>query len=93
MQDGLNFELCGTIFGDLATFEHVLGVLQCCTIEGTPWHCFQFVVFVMGLFHLKMACADSIQQIFIEPKHTQEDANGLMAFVGLYHPCETGKIG
>lgn len=80
-------------FGDLATFECLLGVLQHRAIEGMPWHHFQFVVFVMGLFHLKMACADAIWQIFIKPKHTREDANGLMAFVGLYRPHETGKIG
>ncbi|KAF8221125.1 hypothetical protein L208DRAFT_1329957, partial [Tricholoma matsutake] len=79
-------------FGDLATFECLLGVLQHRAIEGMPWHHFQFVVFVMGLFHLKMACADAIWQIFIKPKHTREDANGLMAFVGLYRPHETGKI-
>jgi hypothetical protein len=80
-------------FGDLATFERVLGVLHRRSIEATPWRRFQFVVFVMGLFHLKMACADAIWRIFIEPKRAREDTNSLMAFVGLYRPRETGKIG
>ncbi|KIJ92461.1 hypothetical protein K443DRAFT_53218, partial [Laccaria amethystina LaAM-08-1] len=80
-------------FGDLATFEHVMGVLQCQSIERTPWHRFQFVIFVMGLFHLKMACADAIWRIFIEPKLLQEDTNSLMAHLALNHPWETGKIG
>jgi hypothetical protein len=80
-------------FGDLATFECVLGILQRRSIEGTPWRHFQFVMFVMGLFHLKMACADAIWRIFIEPKNARQDTNSLMAFVGLYHPRETGKIG
>jgi hypothetical protein len=80
-------------FGDLATFERVLGVLQRRSIEATPWHQFQFVVFVMGLFHLKMACADAIWRIFIEPKRAREDSNSLMAVVALYRPHETGKIG
>lgn len=65
-------------FGDLATFEHVQSVLQHHSIEGTPWRRFQFVVFVMGLFHLKMACADAIWQIFIEPKHAWRDSTSLM---------------
>jgi hypothetical protein len=80
-------------FGDLATFERVMGVLVRRSIESTPWRRFQFVVFVMGLFHLKMACADSIWRIFIEPKTSREGVNSLMAFIARHRPRETGKIG
>lgn len=80
-------------FGDLATFERVMGVLQRRSIEGTPWHRFQFVVFVMGFFHLKMATADAIWRIFLEPKNARDDPTSLMAFVALHRPRETGKIG
>ncbi|KAF8150232.1 hypothetical protein B0H34DRAFT_826645 [Crassisporium funariophilum] len=80
-------------FGDLATFERVMGVLQRRSIEGTPWRRFQFVIFVMGLFHLKMAAADAIWRIFLEPKKAREDATSLMAFVALHRPRETAKIG
>ena len=47
----------------------------------------------MGLFHLKMACADAIWRIFIEPKAGRMDANSLLLFVAQYRPCQTGKIG
>ncbi|KIJ91012.1 hypothetical protein K443DRAFT_14752 [Laccaria amethystina LaAM-08-1] len=79
-------------FGDLATFEHVMAILQRWSIEGTPWHRFQFVIFVMGVFHLKMAAADAIWRILIEPKTACEDATSLIAFVALHRPWETGEI-
>src|SRR6266478_5081112 len=60
--------------------------------ERTPWWRLQFVVYVMGLFHLKMACADAIWQIFINPKEGREDENSLSKHVGQIRPKETGKI-
>ena len=80
-------------FGDLATAERVMGVLQRRSIERTPWRRFQFIIFVIGLFHLKMACADAIWRVFIEPKLSREDANSLMAYLAINRPRETGKIG
>ncbi|KAF7348211.1 hypothetical protein MSAN_01774300 [Mycena sanguinolenta] len=80
-------------FGDLGTFERVQGVLLRRSIEGTPWLRHQFIVFVMGFFHLKMACADAIWRIFIEPKDSRIDNNSLMAYVAQHRPRETGKIG
>ncbi|KAJ7172147.1 hypothetical protein C8R46DRAFT_1258157 [Mycena filopes] len=59
----------------------------------TPWQRYQYVIYVIGLFHLKMACADAIWRIFIEPKAGREDMNSLMRFVALHRPKETGKIG
>ncbi|KAJ7101209.1 hypothetical protein C8R44DRAFT_641767 [Mycena epipterygia] len=80
-------------FGDLGTFERVQGVLLRRSIESTPWLRHQFMVFVMGFFHLKMACADAIWRIFIEPKTGRADPNSLMAYVAQHRPRETGKIG
>ncbi|KAF8192847.1 hypothetical protein K438DRAFT_1589904, partial [Mycena galopus ATCC 62051] len=80
-------------FGDLGTYERVQGILLRRSIEATPWLRHQFVVFVMGFFHLKMAAADAIWRIFIEPKHGREDENSLMAYVTQSRPRETGKIG
>ena len=45
-------------FSDLGTFEWVQSLLLHCSLEETPWRRYQDVVFVMELFHLKMACAD-----------------------------------
>jgi hypothetical protein len=46
----------------------------------------------MGLFHLKMACADAIWRIFIQPKNSDKDPNSLILFISQIHPKETGKI-
>jgi len=73
-------------FGDLAAFERVMGVMKRRSIEHTPWRRFQFVIFVMGFFHLKMAAADAIWRIFLEPKTAREDPNSLMAYLALHHP-------
>ena len=81
------------LHGDLGTAERVQSLMERRSIEATPWRRFQFVVFVMGLFHLKMACADAIWRIFIEPKAARDDATSLMHFIALNRPRETGKIG
>jgi hypothetical protein len=79
--------------GDLGTGERITSLQQRRAIEATPWRRYQYVIFVMGLFHLKMAAADAIWRIFIEPKAGREDTNSLMHFVALLRPKETGKIG
>lgn len=80
-------------WGDLGTGERINSLLEQRSIEATPWRRYQFVVFVMGLFHLKMACADALWRIFIEPKAARDDVNSLMSFVALHRGNETGTIG
>ena len=43
------------VFGDLLTGEHIRSLMESRSEERTPWRRLQFVVYVMGLFHLKMA--------------------------------------
>jgi hypothetical protein len=81
------------VFGDLGTSERVQSILLRHSLETSPWQRYQYVVFGMGLFHLKMACADAIWRIFIEPKAARDDVNSLMHFIALNRPKETGKIG
>ncbi|KAF8214388.1 hypothetical protein K438DRAFT_1902271 [Mycena galopus ATCC 62051] len=78
--------------GDLGTGEGITSLLQRRSIEHSPWQRYQYVIYVMGLFHLKMACADAIYRIFIEPKGGREDVNSLMRFIALHRPKETLKI-
>ncbi|KAJ7218441.1 hypothetical protein GGX14DRAFT_356865 [Mycena pura] len=79
--------------GDLGTGERIMSLLQRRAIEATPWRRYQFVIYVLGLFHLKMACADAIWRIFIKPVSAREDANSVMRFAALHRAKETGKIG
>ncbi|KAJ6617197.1 hypothetical protein B0H10DRAFT_2164482 [Mycena sp. CBHHK59/15] len=79
--------------GDLGTGERIMSLLQRRAIEDTPWRRYQYVIFIMGLFHLKMAAADAIWRIFIQSKVGREDPTSLMHFVAMLRPGETGKIG
>ncbi|KAJ7200531.1 hypothetical protein GGX14DRAFT_571939 [Mycena pura] len=79
--------------GDLGTGERIASILQRRSIEHSPWQRYQFVIYIIGLFHLKMACADAIWRIFIEPKDGRDDINSLLQYVSLHRPKETGKIG
>ncbi|KAI0045262.1 hypothetical protein FA95DRAFT_1469453, partial [Auriscalpium vulgare] len=79
--------------GDLATCERVQSVQSSRAAEKTPWRRLQFVVFVFGLFHLKMAAADAIWRIYLMSKSSHEDANSLMRYVAIIRPKETGKMG
>ena len=80
------------IAGDLLTCQHDRSLQESRGEESTPWRRLQGIVFIMGLFHLKMACADAIWRIFIHPKSARADENSLMAHVGEIRPKETGKI-
>lgn len=80
------------VCGDLLTVQHIRSLKKSRSVETTPWHRFQFVVPVMGLFHLKMACADALWRIFIFPKQGRQEANSLMSHVGQIRPRETNKI-
>jgi hypothetical protein len=90
MQGTNNFVVL--VFGDLLTGERIRSLMKSRSEERTPWRWLQFVVYVMGLFHLKMACADAIWRIFISPKEAREDENSLSNHVGQIRPKETGKI-
>jgi hypothetical protein len=80
------------IFGDLLTGQHLSSLQDSLAHEKMPWQRLQFLVFGMGLFHLKMACADAIWRIFINPKRSQEDQTSLMSYVQQIRLKETGKI-
>ena len=79
--------------GDLSTSERLEAMMERRAIEGTPLLRFQFVVFLPGLFHLKMACADALWRLFLEKRDAHADDNSLMSFVALHRPRETNKIG
>jgi hypothetical protein len=85
---------CIVLFhGDLGTGEHLQSAQQCRGIENTLWNRLQHVVFVPGLFHLKMAAADTIWQTFLQPNAAQLNETSLMQDVGILRPKETGHYG
>ncbi|KAI0695888.1 hypothetical protein BC835DRAFT_1414574 [Cytidiella melzeri] len=79
-------------YGDLGTGEKIDASLERRAIEETPWLRLQFAVFVLGLFHLKMACVDALWKVFIQPRSVQEDETCLMKDVSILRPRETGSV-
>ncbi|GLB39303.1 hypothetical protein LshimejAT787_0604650 [Lyophyllum shimeji] len=80
------------VFGDLLTGERIRSLMESRSEEPTPRRRLQFVVYVMGLFHLKMACADAIWRVFIHPAQARKEDNALIKHISQIRPKETGKI-
>lgn len=78
------------VHGDLGTGEHLQSAQLRWSLESTPWNRFQHIIFIPGLFHLKMACADAIWRTFLQPLSAREDETSLMHDVTQLRPKETG---
>lgn len=78
--------------GDLGTGERITHGQMRRALEDSPYRRYQYVIFVMGLFHLKMACADAIWRIFIKERAAHSEETSVMAHVSVLRPQETGKI-
>ena len=80
------------VSGDLLTGECIRSLLESHSIEETKMWWLDFVIFVMGLFHFKMACADTIWQLFIGTVKHHTDASSLIEMIGQIWPRQTGKF-
>ncbi|KIL66327.1 hypothetical protein M378DRAFT_39923, partial [Amanita muscaria Koide BX008] len=80
------------VSGDLLTGERIRSLQESRSIEATKWRRLDFVVFVMGLFHFKMACADAIWRLFINAVKGRSDHTSLIEMIGQIRPRETGKF-
>ncbi|KAH9833826.1 uncharacterized protein C8Q71DRAFT_177393 [Rhodofomes roseus] len=80
------------VHGDLSTCERVQSLRQSRGEESKAFRRFQLVIFVIGLFHLKMACVDAIWKVFILPLKGRDDDTSLMKQVAEIRPRETQKI-
>jgi hypothetical protein len=80
------------VHGDLLTKERLDTVRDSRRIEDSPKNRFQFVVFILGLFHFKMACVDALWRIYLQIKEGREDVNSTYQHVGILRPQETGLM-
>ena len=81
------------VHGDLGTGKRLQAAQLRRSIESTPWNRFQHVIFIPGLFHLKMACANSMWRVFLQSTDAREDETSLMSDVAQLRPKETGIYG
>lgn len=80
------------VSGDLLTGERLRSLMRSRSEESSSWRRLENVIFVMGLFHFKMACADAVWRTFIQPKDAKGEPNCLIEQVGQIRPKETGKV-
>jgi hypothetical protein len=77
------------IHGDLLTKECLDSVRDSWRIEDTPKNRFQYVVFLLGLFHYKMACADALWRTYLQKAEGRSDPNSAYQHIGILRPQET----
>ncbi|KIK82600.1 hypothetical protein PAXRUDRAFT_710260, partial [Paxillus rubicundulus Ve08.2h10] len=80
------------VHGDLLTKERLESVRESRSIEETPRNRFQYLIFLPGLFHYKMACVDALFRTYLQPKEGRDDENSLYQHLGLLRPDKTGKM-
>lgn len=81
------------IHSDLLTGERIESIQDTRSVEEIPWRRLQYAIYVLGLFHLKMVCADAIWRLFIQATAgCPFKTNSLIHHVSIIRPRETGKI-
>jgi len=87
------FDVVILLHGDLLTKERLDSIQASRKIEDTLKRRFQHLIFLPGLFHYKMACADAFWRTWVQPKEGCSDINSLFEHVGVLRPDDTGKFG
>ena len=78
--------------GDLGTWERIQSAQSYRALEKTSRDRLQFLIFIPGLFHTKMACADALWRMFIAPPGVQKEKASMLAFIDLFYPKLKSKI-
>ena len=80
------------VSGDLLTGDRIRSLLESWSVEETKMRRLNFIIYVMGLFHFKMACADAIWRLFIGAVKGHTDTSSLIELIGQIRPRQTGKF-
>ncbi|KAI0685126.1 hypothetical protein BC835DRAFT_1290988, partial [Cytidiella melzeri] len=80
------------VHGDFGTMEQVITAMDQSAIEMAPEDRLQFVFFVFGLLHFKMAAADAIWWVLVTPMDARKDVRGFMAFVSCLCSKSANKL-
>lgn len=78
--------------GDLATRERLEGLQRMRVIEKSTKNRLDFIIFVLGLFHLKMAAANAYWRIHVEPKDDRDEPLGIYEYINHLCPKATAKF-
>ena len=80
------------IFEDLGAYEHLLSAIRRRAQEMDPISHLQFIVFILGLFHLKIAAADATWRIFVAPSDARKDPTSFGKLLNLLRPHDSSKL-
>jgi hypothetical protein len=81
------------VHGDLLTKEQLDIACESRCIEDTPKNRLQFIIFLPGLFHYKMACADALWRTHIQPKDGRDDEDSMFQHICILRPNKSNIIG
>ena len=79
-------------YGDLGTWERIQSAQAYRSIEDSIRERLKFLVFIPGLFHVKIACADAIHRMFIQPGGLHSGNGSMLSFIDLFYPKLRTKI-
>ena len=75
----------------MATKEKIDTLCKMRTIEPTAKKHLDWLLFVPGMFHLKITCADAFWCTHVLPKTGYRGATGFFEYIQHLHPQEAGK--
>lgn len=75
--------------GDVGTGERFRSAQMYRSIERTERDRLQFVIFVPGMFHTEMTCADALYRMFLESTAGHSDESSLYGCIALLYPNNT----
>lgn len=78
--------------GNLGTGDRINSAKLWRSIEGTPRFRLQFVVFVMGLFHTKMACTETIWRTFLKDSKARSDQTSFYSDFRILRPRDSSAL-
>ena len=78
--------------GDLGTGDRIHTAKQWRSIETSPRNRLQFVVFVMGLFHTKMACTETIWRTFLKDSKARSDKTSFYSDFCILRPRDSSGL-
>ncbi|QRW08206.1 hypothetical protein RhiLY_07205 [Ceratobasidium sp. AG-Ba] len=85
------------VHGDLGTGEKILSLQESRAIEEDAWDRLQFIIFVPGWFHIRMAMADAMHRLWFFPERSRAGhathPHSLFHLCTLLCPREITKMG
>ncbi|KAJ3768796.1 hypothetical protein FB446DRAFT_603385, partial [Lentinula raphanica] len=78
--------------GDLGTLERIEGLRRMRSIEGSAKDRLDFLLFIPGLFHMKMAAADAYARIHVAPTANRGEKLGVNKYLNYLRPKVTAEF-